>query len=171
MQVKKNYTSKCLSLVLLTVSLFMGNGLHAQKYKPYILIESSNGISKVVYENQKITFVDSAGQMITGKIHIYNDTQFCFINFFNEVDSDTFHLADIYQIYLKSNQTGPRRKVPLIVPILGIIFVPYIAIPVILITYLAKGTKNKNSPGTYAKSGWYKKSDFKVSVKDLYPTI
>lgn len=168
---KKNYTSKCLSLVLLTVCLFLGNGLHAQKYKPYIHFESNNGISKIVYENQKITFMDSAGQMITGKIHIYNDTQFCFINFFYEVDSDTMHLADIYQIYLNSNQSGPRRKVPLIVPILGIILVPYIAIPVILITYVVKGPRNRNSPGTYAKSGWYKKSDFKVSVKDLYPTI
>jgi hypothetical protein len=150
---------------LLLVFVYAGNSAFAQKYKPYIDIESTNGLAKIVYQNQKISFKDSQGNIVSGKIYIYNDSQFCFINFFNEAESDTIHIKDIYSVYLKSNQA---RKVPLIIPILGVIIMPLVAIPVIAIAYLVKHNKKGKLNNPNARSGWYNKDEFKVSIKDLY---
>ncbi len=155
--------TRLLPIILFFACLMPVAELSAQNSKPYIYIECGNGLQKKIHSYKKINFIDSQGQVQKGKIYIYNDSQFCFINYFNEVSSDTIHINQINQIYLKANN---NYALPVLAAI-GLLTVPYITIPVLIVRYFV----NRNRPhSAKASTGWYSKDEFTVSVKGIYET-
>lgn len=70
--------------------------LNAQKrVMKKLLIYSDTTLIKSVENYEEFTFTDTGNHLISGKIFIKNDSQFLFVNYFNEPNSRTYNFNEI----------------------------------------------------------------------------
>ncbi len=65
-------------------------------------MEDSNVI-KTIRDYEEFSFIDTGGRTINGKVFLKNDSQFYFLNYFNEQKGPIHHLNEIKGTYV--NQT------------------------------------------------------------------
>ncbi len=157
MQVKKNYI-KILILCLFTT---LGKISVCQAQTAYMLAFTCKDGTVTTFKNkEKITFRDSLDNVFSGKIYLINDSQFLFLNFYNELTTDTLSINKIFSIFLKSKQpVTPRRTIPASLFIVGF---PWTT-PVFLIINTLNPIKNKKMRYKITYSEIFR-PDFSVKV-------
>ncbi len=133
--------------VLMAVSV---SGSKAQSIK----ILFSSGFEVSVAEYTKFTFLGKDGEKYSGKIHICNDSQFTFYNYFDELSKDTMHLNFVQGV--KGTESGGKYKIRPVWTALAILAYPItlVAVPVLIVKLiLNKGTKS-----------WVDRTGFTISI-------
>lgn len=97
MPVKKNYMTRkaIISIFILVFSI----SLTAQKAKRKIVFMEDSTQIESFKDYDKFTFTDTANKEQSGKVFFMNDSQFYFINYFNERTGKIFHTNEIKGIY------------------------------------------------------------------------
>ncbi len=97
MPVKKNSMIKPITLLL---ALFFGFSVMAQKAKRELLFMEDSAIIKTIKDYEEFSFTDTGGRVISGKVFLKNDSQFYFLNYFNEQKGPIHHLNEIKGTYV-----------------------------------------------------------------------
>lgn len=123
-------------IALVFCVLSIAGNLNAQDSVRAIQITSGGQVLAEVRQYTEFKFQGADGQHYKGKIKIYNDSQFAFYNYFNELSNDTMHISFVESILLKGEAQRYKIHPPLVV--VGLIFTPLVTIPVVLYKLLAK---------------------------------
>lgn len=102
----------------------------AQETGYTIEIRTTTGYAVSIAQFSEFTFRNQYGMVFKGKIKIYNDSQFSYYNFFNELSPDTFHISEIDGVRLRTKKKHYNISPPLVA--LGLIFTPLLTVPVVL---------------------------------------
>ncbi|MES2616896.1 MAG: hypothetical protein V4613_03400 [Bacteroidota bacterium] len=148
--------NKKVCILLLFGLLAMAQNINAQDSIKAIQISTANQTLPIVRQYTEFKFRGGDGKYYNGKIKIYNDTQFAFYNFFNELSTDTMHISFIQSVMVKLE--GQRYKISPGLVVLGLVFTPMITIPVVIFKLFAKRHKWK----------WVDKEGLMVKVITLY---
>lgn len=96
MQEKKNSMTRLLLILLL---LSTSNAFAQKRAVRQMLIYSDSNLLKTVKSYEEFTFTDTGGKVVDGKIYIKNDSQFYFLNYFNEPKSRMYNINEIKGIH------------------------------------------------------------------------
>ncbi len=75
----------------------------AQKARRELLFMEDSNVIKTIKDYEEFSFIDTGGRTINGKVFLKNDSQFYFLNYFNEQKGPIHHLNEIKGTYV--NQT------------------------------------------------------------------
>lgn len=81
----------------------MATSVMAQKAKRELLFMEDSNVIKTIKDYEEFSFIDTGGRTINGKVFLKNDSQFYFLNYFNEQKGPVHHLNEIKGTYV--NQT------------------------------------------------------------------
>ncbi len=143
------------------IALFFLTGLlygtsEAQTVYKTIEIRAKNGESINIGNNSNFNFIGGNGVKYNARVHIINDSQFVFYNFFNELEKDTFNIKFVNFVSLYGG--SQKYKIRPVLVALGLIFTPLLTVPVLIFKLLARKK-------TYQ---WVGKEDFtiKISIRE-----
>ena len=97
MLVKKNFMIKNITLFL---ALFIGFSAVAQKAKRELLFMEDSAVVKSIKDYEEFSYTDTAGKTVSGKVFLKNDSQFYYLNYFNEQKGPIHHLNEIKGTYV-----------------------------------------------------------------------
>jgi hypothetical protein len=96
----KTLTKTIASLCFLII-VFKSNAQTRPSYQLNVYEDSVK--IKSIKNFQKLEYIDTLGALHTGKVYFYNDTQFCFVDYFLEPKTDTIGLNSIKKLGAKMN--------------------------------------------------------------------
>lgn len=104
MLAKRNSMIKYLIILL---CLFSSVSASAQKARRELLFMEDSNVIKTVKDYQDFSFTDTGGRSISGKVFLKNDSQFYYLNYFNEQKGPIHNINEIKGTYV--NVYGPER--------------------------------------------------------------
>ncbi|MFM6984797.1 MAG: hypothetical protein ACKOXF_11740 [Chitinophagaceae bacterium] len=100
---KRNSMIKYLVILL---CLFTSTSACAQKARRQMLLMEDSNVIKTVKDYQDFSFTDTGGRVISGKVFLKNDSQFYYLNYFNEQKGPVHNINEIKGTYV--NVYGPE---------------------------------------------------------------
>lgn len=82
-------------LFLILLLLYSSNAVAQKRTIRQMSIYSDSSLLKTVKNYEEFTFTDTGGKVLDGKIYIKNDSQFYFLNYFNEPKTRLYHINEI----------------------------------------------------------------------------
>lgn len=153
---------------IIIVFFFLLNNSVIAQTKRFLEVEYNNS-SGSYYIGEKFTFKDTNGNLKSGKLYIINDSQFVFLNYFNETSGDTFNAKSIGSMKMTkstsnaSDNIRTRRFIPLGAIIACAFIVPYVSVTFLVLNSThPRGKSNAKSSNSY--TSWVKRNELKISI-------
>jgi hypothetical protein len=152
--------------------LFLHSNLSIGQTNRYLEIEHENGYNAKYKNGEKISFKDTFSNLKSGKLYIINDSEFVFLNYFNESTNDTFKTKSIgsMKIDMSNMALGGEKRNKRFIP-LGAIIVCAFFVPAASIVFLILNSthpRNKNIDSN-KYSTWIDAKDLTISIKKVAP--
>jgi len=97
MPAKKNSMIKHITLFL---ALIIGFSAVAQKAKRELLFMEDSAVIKTIKDYEEFSYTDTGGRTVSGKVFLKNDSQFYYLNYFNEQKGPIHHINEIKGTYV-----------------------------------------------------------------------
>ncbi len=89
--------TKYLSILL---TFLISTSVMAQKAKREMLIKEDSTVIKTVKDYEDFSYTDTAGRVNSGKVFLKNDSQFYYLNYFNEQKGPIHNINEIKGTYV-----------------------------------------------------------------------
>lgn len=90
--------------------LFVNQSMAQSRPSYQLVVYEDSSKIKSIKNFQKLEYIDTAGSLHSGKVYFYNDSQFCFVDYFLEPKSDTISLKSIKKLSVKMNLEKKQSK-------------------------------------------------------------
>lgn len=99
--------TKYLSILL---TFLISTSVMAQKAKREMLIKEDSTVIKTVKDYEDFSYTDTAGRVNSGKVFLKNDSQFYYLNYFNEQKGPIHNINEIKGTYVNLTSTGVSNR-------------------------------------------------------------
>lgn len=90
--------------------MLMATSVMSQKAKRELLFIEDSNIIKTIKDYEEFSFIDTGGRTINGKVFLKNDSQFYFLNYFNEQKGPIHHLNEIGGTYVNLTTSSGNKQ-------------------------------------------------------------